>query len=91
MSICNLFQTGLLAIVEEGYGVNTWTTDKLNQLISQSNYIDTEYSVKVSTVLISFFIISPNHNLIRQHLQRWIVSGRLPETPETPERGEVLW
>ncbi|KAG8686484.1 hypothetical protein FRC11_008911 [Ceratobasidium sp. 423] len=40
-------ETGLLAIIEEGYGVSAGTTDKLNKLVSQSNYIYMEYNIKV--------------------------------------------
>ncbi|KAG8730903.1 hypothetical protein FRC11_005541 [Ceratobasidium sp. 423] len=39
--------TGLLEIVKEGYGVNPDTTEKLNELISQSKYIYVEYEVEV--------------------------------------------
>ncbi|KAG8739964.1 hypothetical protein FRC11_000485, partial [Ceratobasidium sp. 423] len=44
-AIRNLFQTGLLSIVEEAYEVNPNTTEKLSQLISQSNYIYAEYDI----------------------------------------------
>ncbi|KAG8726469.1 hypothetical protein FRC11_000074, partial [Ceratobasidium sp. 423] len=49
-SIRNLFQTGLLSIVEEGYGVNSGTIDKLNELISQSHYIYAEYNIEMKKV-----------------------------------------
>ncbi|KAG8680806.1 hypothetical protein FRC11_001959, partial [Ceratobasidium sp. 423] len=49
-SIRNSFQTGLLSILEEGYGVNIETTDKLNELISQSNFIYAEYDIETKKV-----------------------------------------
>ncbi|KAG8698493.1 hypothetical protein FRC11_014389, partial [Ceratobasidium sp. 423] len=49
-AIRNLFQTGLLSIIEAGYGVNVNTTEKLNKLISQSNYIYAEYDIETKKV-----------------------------------------
>ncbi|CAE6478895.1 unnamed protein product [Rhizoctonia solani] len=49
-AIRNLFQTGLLSIVEEGYGVNTGTITKLSELISQSNYVYAEYDIATKKV-----------------------------------------
>ncbi|KAG8757211.1 hypothetical protein FRC11_004720 [Ceratobasidium sp. 423] len=48
--IRNLFQTGLLSIVEESYDVNTDATEKLDELISQSNYIYAEYNIETKKV-----------------------------------------
>ncbi|CAE6534828.1 unnamed protein product [Rhizoctonia solani] len=49
-SIRNSFQTGLLSILEEGYNVNTETTDRLNELISQSNFIYAQYDIETKKV-----------------------------------------
>ncbi|KAG8728792.1 hypothetical protein FRC11_010186 [Ceratobasidium sp. 423] len=49
-AIRNLFQNGLLSIVEEAYNVNPDTTEKLNELVSQSNYVYVEYDVTTKKV-----------------------------------------
>ncbi|KAG8728384.1 hypothetical protein FRC11_011183 [Ceratobasidium sp. 423] len=47
LSIRNLLQASVLPIIEECYTVDNNTIDKLNELISQSNYIYAEYNIEV--------------------------------------------
>ncbi|KAG8686006.1 hypothetical protein FRC11_009684 [Ceratobasidium sp. 423] len=49
-SIRSLLQTGLLSIIEDSYNVTTSTTGKLTELISQSNYIYTEYDIETKKI-----------------------------------------
>ncbi|EUC56764.1 hypothetical protein RSOL_195530, partial [Rhizoctonia solani AG-3 Rhs1AP] len=46
---CEL-QAGILSIIEESYGVNNTTIEKLNKLISQLNYVYTEYNIETKKV-----------------------------------------